>query len=85
MDRNTAVVPKQQLGFYNFVARPMFEALDGLISMAVPLGHVSDVGWPRMGASDSIIRYHRFPMAAESSVPPRATLMTGRSFALATG
>ena len=46
MDRNTAVVPKQQLGFYNFVARPMFEALDGLISMAVPLGHVSDVGWP---------------------------------------
>ena len=29
MDRNTAVVPKQQLGFYNFVARPMFEALDG--------------------------------------------------------
>ena len=34
MDRNTAVVPKQQLGFYNFVARPMFEALDGLVSMA---------------------------------------------------
>ena len=43
MDRNTAVVPKQQLGFYNFVARPMFEALDGLVSMAEPLGHVSDV------------------------------------------
>ena len=44
MDRNTAVVPKlQQLGFYNFVARPIFEALDGLVSMAEPLGHVSDV------------------------------------------
>ena len=28
MDRNTAVVPKQQLGFYNFIVRPMFDALD---------------------------------------------------------
>ena len=41
MDRNTAVVPKQQLGFYNFVARPMFEALDGLVSMAEPLSTLS--------------------------------------------
>ena len=40
MDRNTAVVPKQQLGFYNFVAKPMFEALDGLVSMAQPLGNL---------------------------------------------
>ena len=40
MDRNTAVVPKQQLGFYNFVARPMFEALDGSVSMAEPLSNL---------------------------------------------
>ena len=33
MDRKTANVPKQQLGFYNFVVKPMFEALDLLVSM----------------------------------------------------
>lgn len=33
MNRHTACVPKQQLGFYSFVARPMFEALDGLVNL----------------------------------------------------
>ena len=31
---------EQQLGVYNFVAKPMFEALDGLVSMAQPLGNL---------------------------------------------
>lgn len=34
MNRHTASIPKQQLGFYDFVARPMFEAFDLL---AVPI------------------------------------------------
>ena len=44
MDRRTANVPKQQLGFYNFVVKPMFEALDLLVSMEVrPPSSVSAV------------------------------------------
>ena len=43
MDRNSAVVPKQQLGFYSFIARPMFEALDGLISMQQALGNLNEM------------------------------------------
>ena len=40
MDKSTACVPKQQIGFYNFVARPMYEALDALISMEQPLANL---------------------------------------------
>lgn len=40
MDRRTACIPKQQLGFYNFIARPMFEAMDSLISMEQPLSNL---------------------------------------------
>ena len=36
-------VPKQQLGFYAFVARPMFEALDALISMERPLANLNNM------------------------------------------
>ncbi len=40
MDRRTACIPKQQLGFYNFIARPMFEAMDQLVSMEAPLSNL---------------------------------------------
>ena len=40
MDRNTACVPKQQIGFYNFIARPMFEAVDNFITMQKPLANL---------------------------------------------
>ena len=35
MDRTTACIPKQQLGFYDFVVRPMFESLDLVRSIAL--------------------------------------------------
>ena len=35
MDRKTASVPKQQIGFYNFIVRPMYETMDRLVSMEV--------------------------------------------------
>jgi len=41
MDRKTANVPKQQIGFYNFVAKPMFEAMDLLIPMDGPLANLN--------------------------------------------
>lgn len=40
MDRSTACIPKQQIGFYNFVARPMFEAMDALIPMTGALNNL---------------------------------------------
>ena len=40
MDRRTASVPKQQLGFYSFVARPMYDALDGLVCMDQQVGNL---------------------------------------------
>ena len=43
MDRASACVPKQQVGFYNFVARPMIEALDGLVSMSGPLANLQQM------------------------------------------
>ena len=41
MDRNSACVPKQQVGFYNFIARPMFEALDNFVTMEKPLANLT--------------------------------------------
>ena len=43
MDRNSAVIPKQQIGFYNFIAKPMFEALDGFIDMTGPLSNLESM------------------------------------------
>ena len=43
MDRANACVPKQQLGFYNFVVRPMYEAMDGLISMTAALSNLESM------------------------------------------
>ena len=43
MDRSTAVVAKQQKGFYDFIARPMFQALDHFISMDGPLTNLDEV------------------------------------------
>ena len=40
MNKSTACVPKQQIGFYNFVARPMYEAFDALVSMEQPLANL---------------------------------------------
>jgi len=40
LDRNLACIPKQQIGFYNFVVKPMFEALDLLVSMEEPLANL---------------------------------------------
>ena len=40
MDRSKACIPKQQLGFYNFIARPMYEAMDMLVSMQEPLSNL---------------------------------------------
>ena len=40
MDRGNACVPKQQLGFYSFIARPMCEALDLFVSMEQPLANL---------------------------------------------
>uniref|UniRef100_A0A7S0LSS2 PDEase domain-containing protein n=1 Tax=Coccolithus braarudii TaxID=221442 RepID=A0A7S0LSS2_9EUKA len=41
MDRNTACVPKQQIGFYNFVAKPMFEVMDLLVPMEHALSNLA--------------------------------------------
>lgn len=43
MDRRTACIPKQQIGFYTFIARPMFEALDKLIPMIAPLANLDEM------------------------------------------
>ena len=43
MDRKKACIPKQQLGFYNFVVRPMYEAMDGLISMTAALSNLESM------------------------------------------
>lgn len=40
MDRTTANIPKQQIGFYNFVAKPMFEAMGHMVSMDRPLANL---------------------------------------------
>mmetsp|Transcript_35894 Transcript_35894/g.59490 ORF Transcript_35894/g.59490 Transcript_35894/m.59490 type:complete len:87 (-) Transcript_35894:259-519(-) len=40
MDRHAASVPKQQIGFYNFVVRPMFEAFDLLVPLELPLSNL---------------------------------------------
>ena len=40
MNRATACVPKQQVGFYNIIVRPMYEAMDKLIPMAAPLANL---------------------------------------------
>ena len=43
MNRKTAVIPKQQLGFYNFVAKPMFEVFDLLVPMEGPLSNLKQM------------------------------------------
>ena len=42
MDRTTACIPKQQLGFYDFVVRPMFESLDLVLYIAAFTSLISD-------------------------------------------
>ena len=53
MDRNTAVVPKQQLGFYNFIVRPMYAAMDLLVDMGPQLVRRTIHSSPRMGWCDT--------------------------------
>jgi hypothetical protein len=37
------VIPKQQIGFYDFVVKPMFEALDLLLPMEQPLANLDEM------------------------------------------
>ena len=41
MDRATVNMPNMQLGFFDFVVKPMFEAADGLIDMRQPLENLA--------------------------------------------
>ena len=59
MDRRTACVPKQQVGFYNFVAKPMFEAMDQLVSMEQPLKNL-----------EIMVRPPSLPPSPPPSLPP---------------
>ena len=43
MDRTSCSNPKQQLGFYNFVAKPMFEVFDLLVPMEGPLSNLKQM------------------------------------------
>ena len=68
MDRKTADIPKQQIGFYNFIARPMFEALDGLVDMSTPLANL-----------DLMYSHWSSQLPAEAPLPGvRASLVSGR-------
>jgi hypothetical protein len=39
-DRTNVNVPKQQLGFYNFIVGPMYEAMDELVPMTEQLANL---------------------------------------------
>mmetsp|Transcript_44244 Transcript_44244/g.109960 ORF Transcript_44244/g.109960 Transcript_44244/m.109960 type:complete len:465 (+) Transcript_44244:470-1864(+) len=43
MDRKSANTPKQQLGFYNFIAKPMFEAMNRLVRMDKMISNLDEM------------------------------------------
>ena len=43
LDRATANVAKQQLGFYNFIVRPMYDAMDLLVDMGQHLANLDEM------------------------------------------
>lgn len=43
LDRNSANVAKQQLGFYNFIVRPMYAAMDLLVDMGPQLANLDEM------------------------------------------
>ena len=91
MDRKTADIPKQQIGFYNFIARPMFEALDGLVDMSTPLANLDLMysHWssqlpaeaPLPGVRASLVRRDSSGTAASSTPQPSARMPSAVSSA----
>ena len=61
MDRELASVPKQQIGFYNFIVRPMYEAMAMLIPLERQFEHL-----------ESMQQYWRtkLPQDEEAATPP---------------
>jgi hypothetical protein len=43
LDRHTASVPKLQIGFYNFIVKPMYEAMDLLVPMEPLLTNLDEM------------------------------------------
>ena len=84
--------PYAQIGFYSFIARPMFEAMDGLVSMARPLANLEEMNayWTAQMPTDTneplpavLPATRETPdksAALESSVGSRASRHSRRSF-----
>ena len=72
LDRATANVAKQQLGFYNFIVRPMYDAMDLLVDMGQHLANLDEMHahWSEQAAARPPPPHLPRP-ATPHALPPR--------------